>query len=149
MKNLKGLNLKNNLNNQRYNLRKCTHQQNLQNRQLNKNNTSGYKGVKWAKRNKKWRVRIGTPPNRKHIGLFTCVIKAAKAYDKRVFELSPEFAYLNFPDIKQEEHNPKQAIPKTGNYIGVCCRLAFVCVTYETFFCCATSRCKNNCCRDT
>lgn len=48
----------NGLDNRRKNLRSCSHQQNAINRGLNKNNTSGYKGVSWSKKLKKWRVYI-------------------------------------------------------------------------------------------
>jgi len=88
----------NGLDNQKHNLRICTHQQNLQNRQRNRNNKSGYKGVRWSKRINRWRVRIGTYPKRRCGGSYTCLIKAAQAYDRLAKEMYGEFAWLNFPE---------------------------------------------------
>src|SRR4030066_295203 len=42
------------LNNTRKNLRICTNTQNLQNAKKHSDNTSGYKGVSWYERDKKW-----------------------------------------------------------------------------------------------
>jgi len=85
------------LNNQRSNLRLCTHQQNSMNRRLSRNNTSGYKGVSWHKKDKKWNVRIRINGKRIQIGQFFCLVKAAKAYDKKAIELFGDFARPNFP----------------------------------------------------
>jgi hypothetical protein len=46
------------LNNKFKNLRLCTNSQNQGNTIKYKNNTSGYKGVYWDKRRKKWRAQI-------------------------------------------------------------------------------------------
>jgi len=86
----------NGLNNQGYNLRICTHKQNMQNRRLNINSKSGFKGVSWCKRTNKWRVRIQEVGNRKRLGSFTCIIKAAQAYDTEAKKRYGEFANLNF-----------------------------------------------------
>lgn len=40
------------------NLRECTRQQNMYNRRLNKDSTSGVKNVHWSATSNKWRVRI-------------------------------------------------------------------------------------------
>jgi hypothetical protein len=85
------------LNNQRSNLRKCTHAQNMQNRIVRQsNNTSGFKGVTWDKGHNKWRSMINKDNKRSHLGYFTCLIKAAKAYDRAAKELHGEFARTNF-----------------------------------------------------
>jgi HNH endonuclease len=49
------------------NLREATHSQNQCNRGSNCRNTSGYKGVSWMARQRKWRAVVG----RTHLGCFT------------------------------------------------------------------------------
>lgn len=46
------------LNNQKYNLRLCTDQQNSMNLKLFRTSTSGHKGVSWNKQFKKWEAYI-------------------------------------------------------------------------------------------
>lgn len=73
----------NKLNCQRYNLRLATPAQNSSNRSLNKNNISGYKGVRPARvtRNKNsWFAQISLKGVTKHIGTFDNVIDAHRAY---------------------------------------------------------------------
>lgn len=82
------------LDNRRDNLRPCTDTQNQGNRKLNANNTSGFKGVSWLKRKKRWRAAIG----KKEIGMFLDKHDAARAYDKAAIEYFGEFARVNFPD---------------------------------------------------
>jgi hypothetical protein len=81
----------NTLNNQRKNLRVCTHLQNIKNHKKNSKNTSGYNGVNLM-HGKYWRAYISG----KHIGLFKNKEDAAKAYDKAAKEIFGEFANLNF-----------------------------------------------------
>ncbi len=87
----------NGLNNQKHNLRICTHQQNQWNarKQLG---TSKYKGVYWHKRDQKWMCRIGF----KYLGLFISETKAALAYNKAAKEAFGEFACLNLILHKRE-----------------------------------------------
>ena len=44
--------------------------------------TSGYRGVCWDKRGKKWRVRIKDSGADRHVGQFELEIDAARAYDR-------------------------------------------------------------------
>ena len=88
----------NGLDNRRCNLRKCTPSQNMWNRRKPKNNTSGYIGVDWHKRDKKWQARICRDRKQKHLGCFDDIEEAARAYDRAALELHGEFALLNFPD---------------------------------------------------
>ncbi len=83
------------LDNQRVNLRFCTHAQNIQNSRKLKNCSSKYKGVCWYKRDKVWIAYIR--PNRKqiHLGYYQKEIKAAEAYNRKASELFGEFANLN------------------------------------------------------
>ena len=86
------------LDNRKSNLRICTHAENQRNKGAYKNNTSGYKGVSWYKRDKKWIAGIKHNNKGIYIGLFEDKEEAARAYDKKAKELHGEFAYLNFPD---------------------------------------------------
>lgn len=86
------------LNNQRHNLRHCTKTENARNRTKQSNNKSGYKGVSWRKKDNRWLAQIKHGRKRKHLGHFTCLVKAAKAYDKAAREMYGEFAKLNFSD---------------------------------------------------
>ena len=86
---------RNGLNNTRENLRYATEAQNLQNRGMPKNNTSGYKGVMWCENKNKWRVQIKANNKRISLGYYSCIIKAAKAYNKAAIKYHGEFAVLN------------------------------------------------------
>ena len=88
----------NSLDNRKSNLRICTSAENQRNRRATKNNTSGYKGVGWAKQNKKWTAQIQHNGKKIHIGLYEDKEEAARAYDAKAKELHGEYAYLNFPD---------------------------------------------------
>lgn len=88
----------NKLNNRIENLRICTHNQNQHNQGIRASNKSGYKGVSWMKSVKKWHAQICCNSKVTHLGLYTCKIEAAKAYDEAAKQLHGEFAWLNFPD---------------------------------------------------
>ena len=68
------------LNNQKENLRLCTHQQNARNRHAQKNNKLGVKGVRWHKNTKKFQARIQVDYKSIHLGLFTIIADADQAY---------------------------------------------------------------------
>ena len=82
----------------RENLRICNNRQNTGNTSKRKTNKSGYKGVCWAKRFKKWRATITDNSKQIHIGYFNSLDEAAKAYDKMATKVFGEFAGLNFPN---------------------------------------------------
>lgn len=84
------------LNNSRENLRKASHCQNMQNRKLGKNSTSGYKGVSFDKSVGLWKASIGHNFRRYNLGRFSTKEQAALAYDKKAKELHGNFAVLNF-----------------------------------------------------
>lgn len=84
----------NGLNNQRFNLRRCSHQQNTQNKKKRINKTSRYKGV--CKSHKKWCASIRNNNNLIHLGYFRNEVVAAKVYDQKAKELFGEFARTNF-----------------------------------------------------
>lgn len=82
----------NTLNNQRKNLRVCTTSQNQANRPKSKNNTSGYKGVSWHKKNKKWFAQVNKNGKRVFGKYFESAEEAAEAYKKAAIEHFGEFA---------------------------------------------------------
>lgn len=84
------------LNNQKSNLRICTHAENMRNTTNNrKNNTSGYKGVTRSKFGKRWVARIKVNNRTKHIGVFDDIKDAASAYNKEAAILHKSFANPN------------------------------------------------------
>lgn len=86
----------NKLDNRKANLRICNRQQNQWNKKPQENNTSGYKGVTWNKKDKRYRAQISYNNKMLHIGSFGNAIEAAKAYDKIAKELYGNYAWLNF-----------------------------------------------------
>lgn len=86
----------NKLNNQRSNLRFCTHAGNQHNQRKRSGFSSQYKGVSWAKSNRKWRAQIKINRQQNILGYFTDEIEAARAYDAKARELFGEFAHTNF-----------------------------------------------------
>lgn len=83
------------LNNQRSNLRVCTHQENHMNRRANINATSAYKGVSFKKQTGRWIAKIHINDKQINIGSFADEVDAARAYNKKAIELFCEFANLN------------------------------------------------------
>src|SRR5258706_4339679 len=67
------------LNNQEGNLRNCSSSQNSMNRNIRKDNTSGFKGV--CKFLKKWRAQIHIDGKRVYCENFNTALDAALAYD--------------------------------------------------------------------
>lgn len=53
-------------------------------KQIRTNNTTGYKGVFWAKNNNKWMSSIKIDRKNKHIGYFNTKEEAAKSYNNYV-----------------------------------------------------------------
>lgn len=86
----------NGLNNQKENIRLCTHAENQQNKQTQKNNTSGYIGVQWSEDKKRWVVYLTVNKKQKYFGSFRDKVEAAKAHDKATLKYRGEFAFLNF-----------------------------------------------------
>jgi len=95
----KGMNIDhingNGLDNRRKNLRICTPAENSRNSKIYSNNTSGFKGLTWHKGSKRWIVRLTKNYKRIHIGYFTDVLEAAKAYNAAAIKHFGGFAKLN------------------------------------------------------
>lgn len=96
----------NTLNNQKHNLRLCTHSQNNSNRKAKKNGSSKYLGVCVAYQKTEGRIykyyRAGIVHNhKKHfLGLFKDEVKAAEAYNAAAIRLHGK-EYSNLNVIKQ------------------------------------------------
>jgi hypothetical protein len=82
------------LNNQIRNLRECTHSENQRNKVKSKNNTSGYKGLSWCERNKKWLVRISVNSKRIYLGHFKTKKAAGEAYKVACIKYHGKFARI-------------------------------------------------------
>jgi len=89
---------RNPLYNQIRNLRLATRRQQNMNRCRQQRSKSGFIGVYWHKLTSKWAAQIKVNGKKKHLGLFTDKIAAARAYDAAVLAgPDAEFAVLNFP----------------------------------------------------
>lgn len=88
----------NTLNNQRANLRRATHAQNMRNRKLQNNNTTGFKGVYFRPKQLNFIARLKHDGKDKYLGSFGDEVTAAQAYDVAARANYGEFARLNFPD---------------------------------------------------
>lgn len=91
----------NGLNNRRSNLRLCTKAQNSYNSRP-RGGSSGYVGVTYRKRDGKYYAVIGFQGEKVHVGEFDDEIEAARARDFKALELQGEFAYLNFPELREK-----------------------------------------------
>jgi hypothetical protein len=80
------------LNNQRVNLRAATRSQNQHNKGLQRNNTSGFKGVCWSSARQKWKAQIKSGGKKIHLGLFSTPQEAHEAYKLGALKYHGEFA---------------------------------------------------------
>ncbi|NQF14662.1 hypothetical protein HPY31_12145 [Brevibacillus sp. HB1.3] len=119
----------NELNNQKQNLRICSHQENMRNRKpqsvyADQEVYSEYKGVTWCKSVGKWMVQLrGFDEGRRgYIGVFTNEIAAANAYNYYAQLHHGEFALLNVVEYmpKEEWEKYSSSSKKTSKYRGVC-----------------------------
>jgi hypothetical protein len=83
------------LDNRRSNLRLAPDHHNSRNKNLQMNNTSGFKGVYLDKEAGKWRVAINVGGKHMNLGRFLTAEEAGTAYDKAALELYGEFARTN------------------------------------------------------
>jgi hypothetical protein len=74
------------------NLRPATSSQNKANARKRSRNTSGWKGVSWHARDRKWRAMIGVAGRQQHLGYFDCPAEAHAAYVRAAEHHFGEFA---------------------------------------------------------
>jgi len=80
------------LNNRWANLRLATHSENVRNSGRRRNNTSGYKGVSFAPKERKWHARIMANRELHLLGYFDRKEDAAAAYAEAAKRLHGEFS---------------------------------------------------------
>lgn len=98
------------LDNRKANLRVCTNYENMKNRKININNTSGYKGVHLHTTLKRWVAKIGVNGKRMHLGLFDTPEDAARAYNLAALEHHGTYARLNKIENLKEANPPTLGI---------------------------------------
>ena len=74
------------------NLRSCTPMQNMRNRRMSSNNTSGFTGASWHKNIRRWVAKIKVAGRMVHLGSFKTLEEAASAYAAGAVERHGEFA---------------------------------------------------------
>ena len=74
------------------NLRSASHKENQSNRGVQKNNSSGFKGVGWDKHSSKWRAQICKNGKRLNLGRFETAEAAYFAYCTKAYDLFGDFA---------------------------------------------------------
>lgn len=82
------------LDNRKCNLRLATASQNMHNKRMQKNNTSGFKGVHWDKNKRKWQANIKIGDKRRFLGGFDTAEEASCAYKNAAKQLHGEFIRL-------------------------------------------------------
>jgi hypothetical protein len=85
----------NGLDNRRSNLRPATGSQNMFNTRRRSDNRSGFKGVSWARRDKRWRAFISVAGKAVCLGDFKSKVAAAIEYNIHAVRVAGEFARLN------------------------------------------------------
>lgn len=80
--------------NRRENLRIVSTAQNQMNTVINKNNTSGIKGVNWDKGCNKWRVRISVNGERLTLGYYNTLEEAAQVRHDAELKYFGEYRYI-------------------------------------------------------
>lgn len=90
----------NTLNNRKENLRICTNQQNVTNSRIPKNNTSGHKGVYWAKDKHKWTAQISINNKTIYLGRYDNIEDAIEAREKATITYYKEYNYDISKDSK-------------------------------------------------
>jgi hypothetical protein len=79
-------------NNAWLNLRECSNTQNVHNTPHDKRNSSGFRGVSWCRRTKRWRAQLWHNGASVNLGRFATREEAHEARQRKVKELFGEFA---------------------------------------------------------
>lgn len=75
------------------NLRQATPSQNEINKPRQKNNSSGYRGVSWSAKSRRWKASIGAEGTRKFLGYFMTAEDAHHAYVTAAETLHGEYQF--------------------------------------------------------
>jgi hypothetical protein len=78
--------------NRKANLRVCDRPNNMANTNLCRRNKSGFKGVSWEQKKKKWYASIRVNGKTKYLGRYLNILDAANAYKKASLEHHGEFS---------------------------------------------------------
>lgn len=89
----------NGLNNQRSNLRICSHMENMANQKRHSDSKSPFKGIWRASNCDRWAAQLVFNGKKVYLGVYKNAADAALAYDKKAKELFGPFARLNFPEL--------------------------------------------------
>jgi len=79
------------LDDRKSNLRCCTRAENLRNRWGSSMSHTGVKGVSWNAANRNWNAQIGLDGRKIHLGTFSTIEEAKKAYDRAAAGLFGDF----------------------------------------------------------
>ncbi len=83
------------IDNRKINLRVCNNLENMRNKNIYKNNSSGFKGVSWDKKRKKYYSYIRHNNLMYNLGHYIDPKDAARAYNEAAIKYHGEFANLN------------------------------------------------------
>jgi hypothetical protein len=83
------------LDNRLSNLRIVSSRENIINRPINKNNSSGFKGVTKYRFSEGWIAQITVHKTSKYLGIFKTKKEAAEAYNRNAEKYFGKFAYIN------------------------------------------------------
>lgn len=89
---------RNGLDNRKANLRIATKSLNAYNCKMQRHNKSGYRGVHWLNKERRWKAEIKILGRKVSCGYFTDPIQAALAYDRMAVKYRGDTAVLNFPE---------------------------------------------------
>jgi len=90
------------LDNRKSNLRLASKKENTQYKRPVKGSSSIYKGVYWDKSRSKWAVEIKVDGKKRYLGRYDSEEEAGRVYDLNALKYFKQFAYLNFPELKDE-----------------------------------------------